>query len=33
MGDWPPAKTDEFADQNGTMRTLYLWTADGTVRQ
>ena len=32
MGDWPPAKTDEFTDGNGTMRTLYLWTTDGTVR-
>jgi SAM-dependent methyltransferase len=32
MGDWAPEKTDEFADQNGTMRTLYLWTADGKVR-
>jgi precorrin-6B methylase 2 len=33
MGDWAPEKTDEFADQNGTMRTLYLWTTDGKVRQ
>ena len=32
MGDWPPAKTDEFTDANGSMRTLYLWTTDGTVR-
>jgi SAM-dependent methyltransferase len=32
MGDWAPDKTDEFADQNGTMRTLYLWTTDGKVR-
>jgi SAM-dependent methyltransferase len=32
MGDWPPAKTDEFTDGNGSMRTLYLWTTDGTVR-
>jgi SAM-dependent methyltransferase len=32
MGDWAPEKTDEFGDQNGTMRTLYLWTADGKVR-
>lgn len=32
MGDWPPVKTDEFTDGNGSMRTLYLWTADGTVR-
>ena len=33
MGDWAPEKTDEFSDQNGTMRTLYLWTTDGKVRQ
>jgi hypothetical protein len=33
MGDWAPEKTDEFPDQNGTMRTLYVWTADGKVRQ
>jgi precorrin-6B methylase 2 len=32
MGDWAPQKTDEFTDQTGTMRTLYLWTADGKVR-
>jgi SAM-dependent methyltransferase len=32
MGDWAPEKTDEFADQNGTMRTLYLWSTDGKVR-
>jgi len=32
MGDWRPVKTDEFTDGNGTMRTLYLWTSDGTVR-
>jgi SAM-dependent methyltransferase len=32
MGDWAPDKTDEFSDQNGTMRTLYLWTTDGKVR-
>src|SRR6187549_2973149 len=32
MGDWRPVKTDEFTDGNGTMRTLYLWTTDGTVR-
>jgi SAM-dependent methyltransferase len=33
MGDWPPQKTDEFSDQTGTVRTLYLWTSDGKVRQ
>jgi SAM-dependent methyltransferase len=32
MGDWPPAKTDEFTDSTGSMRSLYLWTTDGTVR-
>jgi len=33
MGDWAPEKTDEFPDQNGTMRKLYLWTTHGKVRQ
>lgn len=33
MGDWPPDKVDTFTDQSGTTRTLYLWTADGKVRQ
>jgi len=32
MGDWTPDKTDEFTDQGGTMRTLYLWKTDGKVR-
>jgi SAM-dependent methyltransferase len=32
MGDWPPEKTDEFTDSNGSMRSLYLWTTDGKVR-
>ena len=32
MGDWRPAKTDEFTDGRGLLRTLYVWTADGTVR-
>jgi precorrin-6B methylase 2 len=25
MGDWEPAKKDEFTDAKGTQRTLYLW--------
>ena len=32
MGDWPPARTDEFTDSGGGMRTLYLWKTDGKVR-
>ena len=32
MGDWEPAKVETFTDGNGTSRTLYLWTADGTAR-
>ncbi len=32
MGDWPPAKTDEFIDERGISRTLYLWKADGMAR-
>ena len=33
MGDWPPAKTDTFQDATGRTRTLYLYIADGKVRQ
>ncbi len=33
MGDWEPAKIDRFTDAMGISRTLYLWKADGTVRQ
>jgi SAM-dependent methyltransferase len=33
MGDWQPDKVDTFVDTSGTTRTLYLWTADGKVRQ
>ena len=33
MGDWEPAKTDQFTDAMGISRTLYMWKADGTVRQ
>jgi precorrin-6B methylase 2 len=32
MGDWEPAKKDEFTDAKGTQRTLYLWKIDGQVR-
>jgi hypothetical protein len=32
MGDWEPAKTETFQDSNGYNRTLYLWKADGKVR-
>lgn len=32
MGDWEPLKKDEFTDEKGTRRTLYLWKADGQVR-
>jgi SAM-dependent methyltransferase len=31
-GDWEPAVVDNFTDADGTMRTLYLWVADGRVR-
>lgn len=33
MGDWPPAKEEEFVDSNGISRRLMLWKADGKVRQ
>ena len=33
MGDWTPAKVDTFADLEGRGRTLYLYIADGKVRQ
>jgi SAM-dependent methyltransferase len=33
MGDWEPAKIDRFTDAMGIARTIYLWKADGTVRQ
>ena len=32
MGDWQPQHVETFRDATGTMRTLYLWTADGTAR-
>jgi precorrin-6B methylase 2 len=33
MGDWTPSKTDTFVDATGRTRTLYLYIADGKVRQ
>jgi cyclopropane fatty-acyl-phospholipid synthase-like methyltransferase len=32
MGDWEPEHVETFRDAAGTMRTLYLWTADGKLR-
>ena len=32
MGDWEPTKVDNFTNQEGFPRTLYLWKADGTYR-
>ena len=32
MGDWEPEHVETFRDAAGTLRTLYLWTADGTAR-
>jgi len=32
MGDWTPLKTENFTDESGFTRTLYLWKADGNVR-
>ena len=33
MGDWTAAKTDTFVDSTGRTRTVYLYVADGKVRQ
>ena len=33
MGDWEPAKVENFDDERGIGRTLYLWKADGKVRE
>jgi ribosomal protein L11 methylase PrmA len=33
MGDWQPDVVDTFTDAEGRQQTLYLWTADGRVRQ
>ena len=30
-GDWEPSVIDNFTDAAGTMRTLYLWIADGRI--
>lgn len=32
MGDWQPARVDQFSDASGNPRTLYLWKTDGKVR-
>lgn len=33
MGDWEPAKVDQFQDSRGISRTLYLWETDGKMRE
>ena len=33
MGDWEPAKVEQYDDEHGIRRTLYLWKADGKVRE
>jgi SAM-dependent methyltransferase len=33
MGDWEPAKVDQYEDERGIPRTIYLWRADGKVRE
>jgi ribosomal protein L11 methylase PrmA len=33
MGDWAPARTETFDDATGRSRTIYLYLADGKVRQ
>jgi len=33
MGDWAPEKYETFADVTGRSRTIYLYRADGKVRQ
>jgi SAM-dependent methyltransferase len=33
MGDWQADKVETFTDADGRSQTLYLWTADGKVRQ
>ena len=33
MGDWEADKVDTFVDRSNSQRTLYLWKADGKVRQ
>ena len=33
MGDWTPTKSETFPDATGRQRTIYLYLADGKVRQ
>lgn len=33
FGDWAPEKTDTFTDAEGRSRTIYMYRADGKVRQ
>jgi SAM-dependent methyltransferase len=33
MGDWEPAKVEQYDDAQGITRTLYLWKADGKIRE
>jgi SAM-dependent methyltransferase len=33
MGDWRPDKEESFVDSGGVTRRLYLWIADGNVRE
>ena len=33
MGDWAPEKSETFKDNTGRTRTVYLYRADGKVRQ
>jgi precorrin-6B methylase 2 len=33
MGDWAPTKSETFKDATGRSRTIYLYLADGKVRQ
>ena len=33
MGDWAPTKSETFSDATGRSRTIYLYLADGKVRQ
>jgi SAM-dependent methyltransferase len=32
MDDWEPLKVEQFKDQSGRDRTLYLWKTDGRIR-
>jgi SAM-dependent methyltransferase len=33
MGDWEPAQMEQYEDGQGIARTLYLWKADGKIRE